>query len=272
MLLAAPIARSQAGAAQGTVTPQATAAPAPIPVFDVAAIHLHNPEPHEHNSIWSSPFDSHFKAVNVNLIMLIHWAFAIPETQILGVPRWASTTWFNIDAESGSSVDRQMHGLTSEAGGLQKRKMVQTLLADRFKLATHAETRELPIYALVVAKSGPKFGAVQANGTTVNHGRDYIQVQGTNSIALLAEELSKEVGRDVVDKTGNQGRYNLTLRWTPDNAVSPLDRSGGSSPTLGSSGLSIFAAIQEQLGLKLESQKGPVQVLVIDHVEMPSEN
>jgi uncharacterized protein (TIGR03435 family) len=254
---------------QGATAPASPVAPA----FDVAAIHRHIPEPHEHNSITSSPFDGHFKAENISAIMLIHWAYEIPEMRILGAPTWAGSTYFNIDAKADPSIDEQLHHLSSDAGRKQKEQMVQALLADRFKLAMHPETRELPIYALVVAKGGPKLGIAQQDGTTVNHGRDHIEVQGSNSVALIAEELSKDVGRPVVDKTGISGRYDIKLHWTPDDSPTPKPNGAdGDSAAADSAGPSIFTAIQEQLGLKLESQKGPVQVLVIDHIEMPSEN
>ena len=110
-----------------------------------------------------------------------------------------------------------MHNLTSDTGREQKGKMVQALLADRFRLAMHNETRELPIYTLIVAKGGPKLGALQESGSSVNTGNGRIEVQMSNSVAVLAEELSKVVGRDVVDKTGIAGRYDLKLRWTPDD-------------------------------------------------------
>jgi uncharacterized protein (TIGR03435 family) len=272
-MIATPAAIGQAGRAQSLSKPAPESVPAPAPVFDVAAIHLHSPEPHEHNSIWSSPFDGHFKAANVNLIGLIRWAFAIPETRILGAPGWAGTMWFNIEAEAASSVDQQLHTLTSEAGELQKRRMVQALLADRFKLVTHIETKELPIYALVAAKGGPKLGEIQVNGSLVEHWRDRIEVEGANSVALLAEELSQEVGRVVVDQTGIEGRYHLVLKWTPDTGASPgFSASERTTSAADSAGPSIFTALTEQLGLKLESQKGSVQVLVIEHIEMPSEN
>jgi uncharacterized protein (TIGR03435 family) len=272
-MIASPVTNGQTGAAQGSSKAATAAVQDSAQVFDVAAIHLHNPEPHEHNSIWSSPFDGHFKASNVNLIALIHWAFAMPDTRILGAPGWASTTWFNITAEADSNVDQQMHALTPEAGGLKKRKMVEALLADRFGLVTHFETKELPIYTLVTEKGGPKFGVIQSSGTTVNSGNGHIEVQGSNSVALLAEELAKIVGREIVDKTGVEGRYNLRLKWTPDDGAGPRQgatEGGITAPDL--SGPSIFTALKEQLGLKLMPQKGPVQVLVVDHVEMPSEN
>jgi uncharacterized protein (TIGR03435 family) len=151
--------------------------------------------------------------------------------------------------------------------------MVQALLAERFKLVDHEETRELPIYALVTAKGGPKLQDAKSNGLTIDSWNSKIEVRGgNNTIELLAEELAKKVGRVVMDKTGIQGRYDITLTWTQDDVVSSgFGGTAGSAPAA-DSGPSIFAALQEQLGLKLESQKGPVQVLVIDSIDMPSAN
>ena len=241
------------------------ASSSPTFTFDVAAIHQHTPEPHEHNSIWSSPTDTHFRAANVSLIGLIHWAFEMPETRIFNAPGWAGSTWFNIEASSDASVDEKMAHLASDVARLRKEKMVQALLADRFKLATHFETRELPVYELIVARGAPKLGEPHLEGTTINHGRDHLEVQGGDSLALLAEELSKEVGRPVVDKTGIAGRYDLKVRWTPDGMAASGASSVDAPP-------SIFTALEEQLGLKLRPGKGPVQVLMIDHAEMPSQN
>jgi uncharacterized protein (TIGR03435 family) len=255
-----------------SAAPQQRSAPAPAAapaqVFDVAAIHPHIPEPHEHNSIWSSPTDGRFRAENVSVIMLIHWAYEMPETRILGAPGWASATYFNIDATADPSVDATLQKLTSDAARKQKEEMVHTLLADRFKLVMHTETRELPIYELVVARSGAKLGDPKHSGTTFNYGRGHIEVEGSNSVAFLAEELSKETGRNVVDKTGITGRYDLKLNWTPDDATEPQLLNGVPID----SGPSLFTALEEQLGLKLQPAKGPVQVLVIDKVEMPSAN
>jgi uncharacterized protein (TIGR03435 family) len=273
IMVAVAAANGQTGAAQSSSQPSTVALPDPAAVFDVAAIHLHNPEPHEHNSIWSSPFDGQFRAENVTLKSLVQFAFGIAETRILDGPAWIDSTSFNIDAKAGSSVDAQMRALTSEEGKARKQRMLQALLAERFKLVAHPETRQIPIYALVVAKGGPRLGAIQSNGTTIRTGNGRIEVQGSNSVALLAEELAKVVGRVVVDETGIEGRYGLVVRWTPDSAAAPGFSAGEpTASTFDSSGPSIFTALQEQLGLKLESQKGPVQVLVIDHIEMPSAN
>ena len=145
--------------------------------------------------------------------------------------------------------------------------MLQALLADRFGLKVHQETRQLPIYALVVAKGGPRFQPSKINGTTVSNGHAQITVTGSDhTVALLAEQLSRTLGRVVVDKTGLDGRYELSLKWTPDDAP------GGAGTAPADTGPSIFTAIQEQLGLKLESQKGPVPILVVDHIDLPSQN
>lgn len=248
--------------------PQAIA----VPGFDVAAIHQHIPEPHEHNSIWSSPSDSRFKAENVSLTTLIHWAFDVSDTRILGLPGWAGNTYFNIDASSDASVDEQMAHLPHDTAAGQKKKMVQALLAARFKLVAHTETHERPVYFLTVAQKGPKLGQVQDDGSSISSGNQHIHVQTANSVASLAEQLSKVVDREVIDKTGIAGRYDLDLTWTPDDRGAPPAAGAISAVPAGDTGSSIFTALKEQLGLKLEPGKGPVLVLVIDHVEMPSEN
>jgi uncharacterized protein (TIGR03435 family) len=235
------------------------------PVFDVAAIHLHEAQPHEHNSIWSSPQDGHFVAENISVIALIRFAYQIPETRILNAPAWAGSEHFNIEAKTDAATDDRMRTLAPEAGRQQKELMVQALLADRFKLMTHLETREQPIYELVVAKKGAKLGTLQISGSSVSASTGRIEIRSANSVGTLAEELSKVVGRDVVDKTGIAGRYDLTLRWSNDelspNATGPTD-----------SGPSIFTALEEQLGLRLAPATGPVTVLVVDRVERPSPN
>lgn len=153
--------------------------------------------------------------------------------------------------------------------------MFQKLLADRFKLAVHWEMRELPVYALIVAKKGSKLQPAketsQGSGTSAHSSRSGSQftAKGVTLPELaqaLSQELFRELGRDIIDKTEIKGRYDLTLNWTPDaGAATDAASSADSGP-------SIFTAVQEQLGLKLEPAKAPVQVLVIDHAEMPSEN
>jgi uncharacterized protein (TIGR03435 family) len=188
----------------------------------------------------------------------MQWAFGMPETQILEGPPWLSSTRFDIQAMA--DIGDQMKGLTSDQGNELKRHMVQALLADRFQLKLHEETRTLPAYDLVVAKGGSKLQPTQSSGKSIGFSRRHFNGEGL-TMTVIAEELSKIAGRVVVDKTGMSGRYDFKLRWTPDDAVA----SDTDPPTL-------FTAIQEQLGLKLEAAKEPVPVLVIDHVDQPTPN
>ncbi len=236
--------------------------------FDVASVHINNSETDGHHHIISDPSQSRFRTVNLSLRDLIQFAYGVPDAQILGGPTWLDSVMFDIDAKSDPAVDAQLRALPIEQARHQKQLMVQSLLADRFELKVHQETRQLPVYALVVAKDGPKFKPSQINGTTIDTGRARLHISGSDdTISVLARELAQVLGRVVVNQTGLSGRFDLTLRWTPDDAAA-------SSPASPSPDLppDIFTAIQEQLGLKLESTKGPVPVLVIDSVGKPSPN
>ncbi len=143
--------------------------------------------------------------------------------------------------------------------------MLQALLAERFKLTLHRETKELPMYVLVVAKNGPKFKTTESEtGISSNSSRTHWHVTAKGTMRRFAEFLSEEAGRPVVDQTGLSGSYELTLDWTPDDAPAANDSAAGPS---------LFTALQEQLGLKLDATKGPVEILVIDRANRtPTEN
>jgi len=210
-----------------------------------------------------------------NLIQ--YQAYGIPEPRILGGPKWLTSERFDIEAKADSSTVDQLRTLGREQRKLQTQAMFQQLLADRFKLTVHWETRELPVYALVVAKNGPgRHESKESDGssnTSTSSGQFTARGISMVEMALtLTQELSRELGRVVIDKTGIAGRYDVTLKWTPDTGTAPVNSGTEGIASSPDSGPSIFTAIQEQLGLKLESAKGPVQVLVIDHVEMPSSN
>ena len=147
------------------------------------------------------------------------------------------------------------------------------LLADRFRLVIHRESKEAPVYALVVGKSGPKVeeskepdGAPQ-NMSTNNNGGKVQMTAKRISMAQLATNLSGNLGRPVLDRTGLPAKYNFKMDWSVDLNARQAENSG-----LDSSGPTIFTAIQEQLGLRLESTKGPVEIIVIDRAEKASEN
>lgn len=237
--------------------------------FDVASIHPSPPSPDGHNHIWNDVHESHFRTGNLCIRDLIQYAYNLPKSQIRGGPAWLDSATFDIDAKSSAEVDERLKALSSDDAAQQKRLMVQELLKERLALSAHAEERSLPVFELIPAKQGAKFRLSDIHGTTIDRRRSSIHVQGSDdTLSLLARELAQIVGRVVINKTGLTGRYDLTLRWTPDDAPAPSTE-GSPDPNAPPN---LFTAIQEQLGLKLENGKAPVAVLVIDHVEKPSEN
>jgi uncharacterized protein (TIGR03435 family) len=227
-----------------------------IPVFEVATIKPAPAVTDGHTHI-NYPPNNNFSATNITLLALMQWAYGMPERQILEGPSWLGSTRFDIQGKS--DIGEQIKSLTSDQINELKRRMVQGLLADRFQLKLHQEMRTLPAYDLVLAKGGSKLLPGQS-GKSIGTGRTHFNGQGLDATSI-AEELSKITGRVVVDKTGLTGRYDFKLLWTADDAPA----ADGDPPTL-------FTAIQEQLGLKLEPAKEPVPVLVIEHVDLPTPN
>jgi len=235
-----------------------------------------------------------FRGTNMTAKALIGWAYAgisIPrrDDQILGGPGWTNSDRYDIDAKLEDSEVEAMEKLPSDQRIEQIRLRVKSLLADRFKLAVREETKEVPVYALVVGKGGPKLkeakpGDTYPNGLKGPDGRPMSMFMGIDQLtgqalpmSTLVMALSHQVGRMVLDQTGLKGKYDIALKWTPDQSQptmlqGPSGTGAETTPPPASSGPSIFTALQEQLGLKLESQKGPEEVLVIDHIERPSEN
>jgi bla regulator protein BlaR1 len=223
--------------------------------------------------------------------MLLHLAFNVEDDRIIGAPSWVKSNRYDVEAKVAPEDAPRLDKLKLE----DRRAMLLPLLADRFNLKYHHETRELPMYALVIAKDGPKLTAStaeappdpnfpatregQPKGGIDTRGRmmmepDRIESQDT-TIDMLAHALAPRLGRSVVDKTGLTGRYDYTLRWTPDDAPPPGpggDASAHGDAANDAAEVSLITAIQEQLGLKLESQKGAVDVIVIDHIDLPAAN
>jgi uncharacterized protein (TIGR03435 family) len=159
---------------------------------------------------------------------------------------------------------------------VQIAERLRALLAERFQLVIHRETKEQSIYALVLAKNGPRLQETKETGTQQNMMTNRGRSEGhAIPIGMLAQSLSGLTGRPVVDKTGLAGKYDFVLEWTPDVGADARAQgfgNGVTEPAPAPGGPTIFTALQEQLGLKLESQKGPVENIVIDRAEKPSEN
>jgi len=196
-------------------------------------------------------------ATSVTLQQLILQAYALKHYQLAGGPGWLPSERFDIDAES--------EGQPSQA---QMMAMLQTLLTERFQLKTHREPRNQSIYGIVVAKGGAKLHAAKQDDlpAAVRHAltgspaekKTYVLTGHKATLAIIAENLG-EAQRPVLDRTAIPGEFDFRLEFVADDSK-PED------------GRSLFTAIQEQLGLKLEPGKGPVEVLVVDHAEKPSAN
>jgi bla regulator protein blaR1 len=231
-----------------------------------------------------------FKAVNASLLSIIQEAYGIQANQIVGPPEIKSAA-YDIEVKmEGSPANAQetdprlrQPEIRDDLAAL--RNQLQAILADRFKLVLHHENKKLPSYLLVVGENGSKLqptkfadypdGAIGPDGKGIHRMMMQLgggQVRGIgaqkSSMAEFAKQLSMQLGKNVVDKTGMMGQYDFNLQWS--EAATNSD--GASNDAVPAAGPSLFDAIQEQLGLKLVPQQGPVDVLVIDHVEWPEAN
>jgi uncharacterized protein (TIGR03435 family) len=249
-----------------------------LPVFDVVSVRQNKSGT---NAFRSRSTPDGISVENASLLMLIREAYAMMNSlddRFLRVPDWASKERYDIQAKVDPSDIAELPKLDAIQRGL----MLQALLADRFKLVTHREVKEQPVYALVIAKSGLKLteskpddthpdGAEEGHGNkrpnTIHTSRGHLAAQ-TIAMPDLEVMLTQITGRTVLDKTGLKGNYDVTLNFAPVDGQPTLLNGVPQEETRPS----IFTALQEQIGLKLESQKASVEVLVIDHVEHPSEN
>jgi uncharacterized protein (TIGR03435 family) len=212
--------------------------------------------------------------MNVSLLYVAKFAFGIYEDyRIMGAPKWLDSTTYDISAKIDAPTMDVLKKLPKDQQNRALGQMLQDLLAERFQFAAHRETKELPVYFLVVGKNGPKLPDAKPDPNGPNNAhwsgpgfRDGIITTTAHNMTTedLANYLRGPMSRTVLDKTGLTGTYEFTLRYTPDNAPQPAP-GGADAPYLST-------ALQEQLGLKLESGKGPVEIIVIDHVERPSGN
>jgi len=203
-----------------------------------------------------------FTATGITAKNCITLAYDIQSYQLAGGPNWIGSLRYDIDAKmpAGEVKPPQDPGRFP-----QMKTALQALLADRFQLAVHRETKVMPAYTLVVAKSGFKLkeGGNDARGN-MSSGRGKFKAQGI-SIADFARYLAGTLDSPVADMTGIKGIFDMTLEWAPDEGAAPAEPD---APVRAS----IFTALQEQLGLRLETQKAPVEMIVIDKIEKPGEN
>lgn len=276
-----------AAMALATVAVSQAQPPAVRPGFDVASVKP-TASPDGQSLLQAVP--GRLRMTNLALRRLILNAYGLQDYQLAGDPSWASSEHYDIQATTaGNTSVQQMEG-----------PMLQVLLEDRFKLTLHRETRQLPAFELAIGKGGAKL-PLSKEGSCTPYSVDspppaaaapgqpnrnfcglHLTVEGLNRIldgkgvtmAALAATLSRtytsDLGRIVIDRTGLPGIFDVHLKWALDPVTGPT--SPGAAPNPDLAGPSLFTALQDQLGLRLESSKGPVEVLVIDHIERPSAN
>ena len=237
--------------------------------------HTEEPNGASRAKVMMSLMNANFTANGVSPQMLIQLAYRVQDTQVVEAPQWLGSAKYDIKAEVDKIAADQLAKLTENQRGAIGQQLLQGLLADQFKLKVHQEVRDLPVYELTVAEGGSKLQKKADDHHGFMHlGMGELTSNGT-PLELLAAQLSMRLGRTVVDKTGLTGSYAYSLHWTPDADEQALMHreeliapdSSASSP----SAPPLLTAIQEQLGLTLELHTDRVQVLVIDHVEQPTQ-
>ena len=227
---------------------QAQSQQSPLPKFEVASV-----KPNKSQGVMDlGGANEKFHALRISLEGLIEYASNINHNEMVG-PAWLGSETYDIEAKPERPVSIALI-----------RQMLQTLLADRFKLKVHTETKELPVYVLVAAKNGPRLREAPADEEPSLRRTPGHIVAENEPISEFIHAFRGNffvpglLDRPVIDTTGLKGRYDFTLEWAQHDT---------------DSGPSLFTALQEQLGLRLVAQKGPVEILVIDHVEkVPAEN
>lgn len=288
------VVHGQVSAAGTDNSGQVTANTADLPKYDVASI---KPYKADDGRVRMMITPDGVSLQGAPMRLLLPQAFGVEEDRILGAPAWVKSNRYNIEAKVEPDNAPKLKDLKVE----QRNAMMLQLLVDRFNLKYHYEKRELPTYALVVAKDGLKMKPTKADlnapaadaprpgdaplpgdGRRPPMGKGMLMINPGHiestgaSVEMLTHVLSRQLGRTVVDKTGLKGEYDFALDYTPDNMPMPPHGAsdGGPKPEMqvDTGGPSIFTAVEEQLGLKLEATKGMVDVIVIDHIDLPTEN
>jgi bla regulator protein blaR1 len=255
------------------------------PQFEVATVK----DAHGAGQVYSLRFQpDRFIAEDAPLDRLIRFAYDVKsDRQVVNMPGWAGSEKFDIDAKIGDADIESIKKLPPDQGFQQYRLMVQSLLVDRFQMRVKTETQELPVCALVVMKSGPKLTPSAKLPDTQKLQLPQLHFTAAGdlkaayvSMAFFAGWLSgrPDTGdRIVIDETGLKGSYDFALEWNPVlngstlGAANSSQQQDNSEPKLGDKP-PLLTAIQEQLGLRIEPRKAPIEVLVIDHIEQPSAN
>jgi bla regulator protein BlaR1 len=271
-LAAAGIAAAIIPLAIGIIRAQ-TLPPPPAYTYDVVSIHRSSPD-QRRERIGGGP-QGGLRMQNVTAMFMLTFAYGIRDYQIAGAPGWVSSDRFDVIFTPNKAEPAPRPGTPfneTESTMSRQAQRTQAVLRDRFGLILRAETRELPTYALIQAKGGHKLSrptVVDSGASLLGGGTQLIASGPGATMKMLADHLAGELGRPVTNETGLDGLYTFKLQWTRD---SPAQPPSPDEPVSATGAPSIFSALTEQLGLRLESRRGPVPVYVIEKIEKPGEN
>lgn len=283
-ILAVPIAFGVAFAGQSQSQPQiqTAAVSAPIYEYDVVSIKPNKSDPKHY--VVNFPGDG-ISAENVPMRSIVQYAFGFSDsTRLSQMPSWVDSERYDVEAKVEPSLRERLAKLSREERNPIRQQMIQALLADRMKFAFHRETREVQMYSLTVEKGGAKFQASKptpddpnlrwgGRWAITNHD-GVVTLNGERIvIASLTRMLTLQSRKPVVDETsGLTGKYDITLRFVPEDGQ--VAGPSGSTPLEAPDplGPDLVSAVKDQLGLRLQSEKGPIEIIVIDHIERPSGN
>jgi bla regulator protein blaR1 len=231
--------------------------------FDVASVRPHDPA--DKTFVVHMPAAGHFTAEGAPVNLLVMLAYGVQESQIAGGPAWFGAEKWDINAK----CDDERHS------GDETKRMLQHLLEERFSLKIHREAQQRPVYIVTVAKGGPKFRPSEKNATNIRSGAHSISMERA-SIAGMTGVLATALGRPVVDRTELTGLYDLSVVWddapVSDGGLPGTKALDAQEGPAGDEHGSIFTAVREQLGLRLEASRAAVEVLVVDSVQRPGAN
>ena len=268
LVLATALAAVAFHLAGGQTAPGAPAPAAAVqatwPIYDVVSI---KPNDSGSGSSHINAYDTTFQATNISLDWLLVNAYGVLDNNVYGLPKWADKARWDINAKVLAPGPKVPDGsLSSEEYTARYRYKIQTMLTDRFHVKAHTETRVLPTYELVLLPGQLRFSrsTPEEDSKTGTSTRNRNLTATAITLKAMAEYLARQVGRPVEDKTGLDGKYDFHLQWSSDElAEAAKDIGTADRPPM------LTTALQEQLGLKLVSGKGPVEVLVVDSVEPP---
>jgi uncharacterized protein (TIGR03435 family) len=228
--------------------------------FEIASIKRSKPGSDDSSDRWTQ---GRFTAINESLRKYIALAYNLKPDRVIGGPKWVDSDRYDIAAKLEGGDGSAVQGRNEIDAEL--RAALQALLEERFQLAIHTETKMVPGHLLLVGKNGSKLKETETagRGSRVDGSRGRLEAKRV-SVERLASVLSRQLGEPVTDQTGLKNLYDFTLEWTPDDQSAAVP----TNPV----GPSIFTALAEQLGLRLEAHKTAVEVIIIDHAERPAEN